>query len=344
MTQIIDVHAYVGPAMELIYETATPEFRGQWAMIEQMLELAEPIPGIGDWDAPYLYLPPQPHQSVPGAWPEPVFPAGVEPPAVPLNDIEPRVLHDNPGGRLAAMDRAGVTCQVISPGPSIDACIGLPSNIAAGVLGAYNRYILSYCGHAPDRLKAVLQLHAGEPHWSAREVEDLVSDECVAAVAICMPVKLAPDARDLQPLWDALDRTRTPVLQRPGIAARVWTPERLLTYLNLTGVLARYPHLRIGFAGSGVAHLGSLTKVLSNGHREFRGDGAPKFYLTANGGDSAAEIAAAVAAMGAECLLWESRFPYCNGSYSPGPALERLDSAQRTAVLGENARRYFAHV
>jgi len=173
MTTTIDLQAYVAPAMELVYEAGTPAFRGQWPKIEAMLELAAPVRGTGDWTAPYLYLPSQPVRADAGGWPRPALPHGVELPEAALDDVEPGVLHDNPRGRLRAMDRAGVACQVISPGQSIEACIGLPSTLAAGVLGAYNRYILSYCAYAPDRLKAVLQVHAGEPHWSAREIEEL---------------------------------------------------------------------------------------------------------------------------------------------------------------------------
>jgi hypothetical protein len=339
MTTTVDLQAYVAPAMELVYEAGTPAFRGQWPKIEAMLELAAPVRGTGDWTAPYLYLPSQPVRADAGGWPRPALPHGVEVPEAALDDVEPGVLHDNPRGRLRAMDRAGVACQVISPGQSIEACIGLPSTLAAGVLGAYNRYILSYCAYAPDRLKAVLQVHAGEPHWSAREIEELAGDPSVAAVSVCMPVKIAPDERNFRPIWTALEAAGLPLLHRPAFSARVWTPNRLLNYLSLSGVLERHPGLRIGFAGSGVSWLMSY----ANGGEDGEANGSGRFFAAANGTEGALTVAAVAARSGIGCIVWESCFPYCNGTYSPGTLLDELTDAQRGAVLSANASRYLAH-
>jgi hypothetical protein len=157
------------------------------------------------------------------------------------------VLHDNSAGRVAALDAAGVGLQLISPGPSIDACLGLPANLAAGVFAAYNRYITAYCRPHPDRLGAVLQLHGSEPAWSAQEVADLRGEPSVRAVTLCLPVRISPEERNFEPLWDALERADLPVLHRPALCARIWTPRRLLAYLRGAGVLERHPALRIAF-------------------------------------------------------------------------------------------------
>ena len=124
---IVDVGGWVAPAMELIYEQGTPAFRGQWPRIESMLELAAPRPGRGDWAHPALELPAVPSRRARrDAWGPDRRDAGgpdqSEPPAPP---IPSGVLHDNSTGRLAALDDAGVALQLISPGPSIDACLQL---------------------------------------------------------------------------------------------------------------------------------------------------------------------------------------------------------------------------
>jgi predicted TIM-barrel fold metal-dependent hydrolase len=332
MRRIVDVHTYVMPAMELVYERGTPQFRGQWPVLEGLLGIAAPQRGIGDWPDPYLYLP-DTGAPVSGAWPQTVAPAGVKLPAEPIGDLGPGILHDNPRGRLAAMDRAGVDCQVISPGPSIDACITLPSNLAAGVLGAYNRYVTTYCEQAPDRLKAVIQVHGGEPYWSAREIRELADDPSVAGVSICLPVKLAPDEENYRPIWDAVQETGLPVVQRPGFAAAIWTPKRLLSYLRQTGVLARYPGVRFGFVGYGA---GWLPESLGGvGGRE-------RIFAAVNGRETGEELERLVGAIGSDCLLWESGFPYCERSYGPSQALAGLPAGDRQAVLEGNAARYLA--
>jgi predicted TIM-barrel fold metal-dependent hydrolase len=329
MPPIVDVQTYVMPAMELVYERGTPQFRGQWPVLEGLLGIAAPQEGIGDWKDPYLYLPAT-GEPVSGAWPQVVVPAGVTLPSTPIGDLEPGVLHDNPRGRLAAMDRAGVDCQLISPGPSIDACITLPSNLAAGVLGAYNRYVTTYCEPAPERLKAVIQVHGAEPHWSAREIRELAGDPSVAGVSICLPVKLAPDEENYRPIWEAVEETGLPVVQRPGFAAAVWTPRRLLAYLGRTGVLARHPGVRLCFVGFGADWLPDALR-----------DGADisRIFVAIDGREAAGDLRPVLDGIGAECLLWHSGFPYCEGRYGTSAALGELSDSTRHAALEDNASR-----
>lgn len=329
MTRIVDVHTYVLPAMELVYEGGTPQFRGEWPALEQLLGVAAPQAGIGDWEDPYLYLP-DTGESVSGAWAQAIAPPEVTVPAVSPG-VESGVLHDNPRGRLEAMDRAGVDVHLISPGPSIDACIALASNVAAGVLGAYNRYITTYCEAAPDRLKAVMQVHGGEPHWSAREIRELAEDPSVAGISICLPVKLAPDEQNYRPIWEAVQETGLPVVQRPGFAAAIWSPRRLLSYLRQTGVLERYPGLRFLFVGYGADWLADAQGAA----------GGDRVFASVNGRATGAELERLVGTIGSGSLLWESGFPYCEGPYGPSPALDGLPVADRLAVLEGNAARIF---
>ena len=230
---VVDVGGWVAPAMELVYEQGTPEFRGQWPGIEAMLELA-PL-RAGDWDHPALELPADaPRRAPDDAW------------AAPSSArVATGVLHDNPAGRVAALDAAGVDLQLLSPGPSIDACLRLPSNLAAGVFAAYNRYVVDYCAGSSHRLGAVLQLHGSEPRWSAHELAELAGEPSVRAASLCLAVRISPDDRQFEPLWEALERSGLPLLHRPSFCARVWSPGRLLAYLRGAGVLERHPALRV---------------------------------------------------------------------------------------------------
>lgn len=241
---IVDVGGWVAPAMELVYEQGTPELRGQWPAIEPLLELSARRPQQGDWVHPALGLAAAPSRRARrDAWRlDRPRPAGGHEPAVPVG-----VLHDNAAGRVSELEQAGVALQLISPGPSIDACLRLPSTLAAGVFGAYNRYLLDYCGAHPQRLGAVLQLHGSEPRWSAEEVAELRREPSVRAVSLCIAVRISPEDRRFDPVWEALEQSGLPLLHRPALCARVWSPGRLVAYLRAAGVLARYPGLRVGF-------------------------------------------------------------------------------------------------
>jgi hypothetical protein len=290
--------------MELIYELGTPSFRGQWPRIEAMLALAPPRPGHGDWAHPALELQaPAPRRARHDAW-------GSSDGHAPSPPVPDGVLHDNSAGRVAALVAAGVQLQLISPGPSIDACLQLPSNLAAGVFSTYNRYLIAYCRADPNRLGAVLQLHGSEPRWSAHEVAELHSEPAVRAVSLCLPVRISPEEPNFEPLWEALERAELPVLHRPALCARIWTPGRLLAYLEGAGVLGRYPGLRFAvLAGDGAA-----PEVPVTGSRVFTAASAAQLHHGVEG---------------PAAMLWASDFPL-RGSLS-----EELAAARR--ALGARA-------
>lgn len=245
--RVADLHGCVAPAAELLYEHAGPQLRGHWPQLEEHLLLTAPTPGVGDWDSSYVRFATRRERARRGDERAPTR-APFPPARAGRAEVEPALLHDDPAGRLRALERAGVAVQLLSPGASLDAALELGVNAAVGVLAAYNRWVRTYCEADPRRLKAVLQVHGGEPQWSAREIRDAVADPAVAAVTIHLPVKVAPDERNFWALWDALEQTRLGVLHRPGAAARVWRPHQLASYLARTGVLARWA-VPIAFAG-----------------------------------------------------------------------------------------------
>jgi hypothetical protein len=305
---IVDVGGWVAPAMELVYEQGTPAFRGQWPKLEPMLELAEWRPARGDWAHPALGLPAVASRRVRGdAWGDARGGRGAGEPA-PDPPVPPGVLHDNSTGRVAALDDAGVELQLISPGPSIDACLQLPSNLAAGVFAAYNRYITAYCRPHPRRLGAVLQLHGSEPRWSAHEIAELRGEPSVRAASLCLPVRISPEDRHFDPLWEALERADLPVLHRPTLCARIWSPGRLLAYLRGAGVLNRHPGLRVAFvAGESSDSAGELVGAVAGAIA-----GAAANEDSALGSHLFAAVGATELAFGrdaASAMLWTSDFP-----------------------------------
>lgn len=318
---VVDLGGWVAPAMELIYEQGTAAFRGQWPRIEAMLELAPLRPGRGDWPHPSLALP---GEATRPARHDPWRRSAAEPSPAAESAVAAGVLHDNPAGRLAALEAAGVALQLISPGPSLDACRALPANLAAGVFAAYNRYVVEYCREDPQRLGAVLQLHGSEPGFSAQEVAELRGEASVRAVSLCLAVRIAPDDRQFEPLWQALQDADLPVLHRPSFCARVWSPGRLLSYLHGAGVLERFPGLRVGLAAGESEHSASdLAGCIS---RTVGGDGELGSRLFA----VASSAQFADGCEDADGMLWASDFPL-RGSLDS--ELERV-----RGILGTGAR------
>jgi hypothetical protein len=326
---IVDVGGWVAPAMELIYEQGTAAFRGQWPRIESMLELAAPRRGRGDWPHPALELPAVPSRRARSdAW-------GTDDAPPPVPPVLAGVLHDNSAGRVAALDDAGVELQLISPGPSIDACLQLPSNLAAGTFGAYNRYLTAYCRAHPQRLGAVLQLHGSEPSWSAQEVAELRDHPSVRAVSLCLAVRISPEERQFDRLWEALEHAGLPLLHRPSLCARIWSPGRLLAYLRGSGVLERYPGLRVGFvAGDSDSSAVEVTRAIATDDAAL---GSRLFAAASSGQLDRGHDATAA-------MLWASDFPLRGSLRSELESARRALGPHAEEVLVASPRRFLGAV
>lgn len=333
-SRIIDMGAYVAPGIELIYERAPGEFRGQWQTLQQYLTVAHPQSALGDRSTPHLALT---HDGR-----RPQCPVWDDAAATTWNGashpIEPGVLHDNARGRLQAMDERGIDVQVLSPGSTIVATRWLASNLAAGVLGAFNQYALAYCGEDPRRLKAVVQLHGGEPEWSAAELRELAGRDAVAAATLWLPAKVAPDDRRFLPIWHVLEETGVPLLHRPSVCTPVWDPRRMIAFLAYTGILERFPSIRIAFGETSLAWVPSwLDHVEQVAGSDVRhAVAAGRIFATVGLGDDADMIARAASELGEEALLWQSHFPYRRAD-APAAAIDYARNA--LAFLESSAAR-----
>jgi predicted TIM-barrel fold metal-dependent hydrolase len=322
----IDMNAYVAPGIELIYERAPGEFRGQWENLQQYLTVARPQAPLGDRATSHLALTVEGRRPKVAIWDDPARLTW----AGSARPIEPGVLHDNAAGRLRAMDERGVDVQLLSPGSTIIATRWLPSNLAAGVLGAYNQYVLAYCSEDARRLKAVVQLHGGEPEWSAAELRELASHEAVAAATLWLPAKVAPDDRRFVPIWRVLEETGVPLLHRPTVCTPVWDPRRMVAFLAYTGILDRFPSIRIAFGETGLDWVGDWLDHVDQtapGAHVRRHAAAGRIFATVGADDDAGTIARAAAQLGDHALLWQSHFPYREVDAPPADQIDYARNA-----------------
>ena len=142
------------------------------------------------------------------------------------------------------------------------ASTALDTSLSVELLGSYNRYIVDYASADPNRLKPSIQVHVGDPTWSAAEIKRMAEERSVAAVTVVLPQDLPVDDPDLHPIWRAMDEADLPLLHHsffyeppyfPGYrdmwdnvvvaraAAHPWGAQRLVAYLMLSGLFDRYP-------------------------------------------------------------------------------------------------------
>ncbi len=323
----VDVHTYVAPALECVYDDSSEALRSHWERIERRMALTLPAPGVGDWPAPYLRIAEgEAPDDVAGASRAPFPTAGGG-----ARALEPGVLHDNPRGRLRAMDALGVAAHLISPALRLDVDDAIGSHVSRMLLDAYNRYLVGYCEAEPARLRAVVQLHGNEPHWSADQLDELAQSPAVAACSLRMPPSVAPDSPRFAPIWAAIERTGLPLLHRPTAGAW-WTPRRLLPYLAQTGIMDARPGLRLVFAGWPAGWLADWCESPDSLLARYARAGRVLAAIDAT--EPARDVRRVVDAAGDAWLLWQTGFPF--GSDADGDPAS-LPEPTRTRVLCENA-------
>jgi predicted TIM-barrel fold metal-dependent hydrolase len=181
--------------------------------------------------------------------------------------IAPEVAETNARGRLADMDEEGADVHFIIAGPWAYAAPALSQDLTLGLYRAYHRYMAEYCSADPRRLKGHIIAPGNNPEWAAQTIHELAGQDWVAAVWPTLPLDLPIDDPDLDPIWQAAQEADLPIMYHgftveppyyPGYrdiwgnaamsraAGQVWGGQRFLTFMLISGILDRYPELRVG--------------------------------------------------------------------------------------------------
>jgi len=181
--------------------------------------------------------------------------------------IAGEVTETNAAGRLADMDEEGADVHFIIAGPWAYAAPALSPGLMTGLYSAYHRYMTAYCSADPRRLKGHIIAPGSDPEWAAKAIRELAHEDWPAAVWPTLPLDLAIDDPDLDPIWEAAQAAGLPIMYHgftveppyyPGYrdiwgnaamsraAGQVWGGQRFLTFMLISGILDRYPELRIG--------------------------------------------------------------------------------------------------
>lgn len=209
--------------------------------------------------------------------------AGVTPPAdnrggpfgarqLNTRPYAPRVQDDNAVGRLEDMDIEGIDIHFLIPGTWIHGITALEPQLGRGLYEAYHRYIADYCSADPRRLKGLILVPGADPEWAAKTIRQHAKEEWAAVVYPTLPEGLPIDDPDLEPIWAAAAEADLPIMYHgftvappyfPGYrdiwdnmsiarcAGQPWGGQRFLAYMLVSGILDRYPNLRVGITECG---------------------------------------------------------------------------------------------
>jgi len=274
--------------------------------------------------------------------------------------------------RVEMLDAEGIDATVVFP--SLGLFLGLydEPELAASMCRAQNRWLGGWCDVAPDRLAGVAVLPQQDPLLAAAELVTSVEQDGLVA-AIVRPNRIAGRTLDdpsFDPLWATAARLDVPVVVHEGwmgggydtvgldrvrsygAAHAISHPfEQLTAVLGLvqSGVLSRFPSLRLGFFESGCGWAawwyGRVAEHAELFPNEFA-YGCPRLnervWLTFEPEDPC--VSSTVAAGWQHNLCFATDYPHLDATF-PGAvetvrALD-LDEDVEAALLGGNALRFF---
>ena len=281
--RVIDADTHVTPSVEVLVEYGDRELKDRADELTPYIRVTKPTAGRGHPTHPYgvVRVNPHPYNRVAGhkqdesaatrgAGAKGALEGRVQNLAV--KPIADGIQHTNSEGRLANMDVEGVDINFIIPGTWAPGSTALDLSLAKAMYRSYHRYMADYCSADPRRLKGLLLAPGADPEWAADTIRKHAGDEWLAAVWPVLPEGLPVDDPDLEPIWQAMDEADLPIMHHsffyeapyfPGYrdiwgnvavartAAHVWGAQRLMAYVLVSGMLDRYPNLRVATVETG---------------------------------------------------------------------------------------------
>ncbi|MEQ9815427.1 MAG: amidohydrolase family protein [Azospirillaceae bacterium] len=186
-------------------------------------------------------------------------------------DPSPKV-DDDPSERIADMDLEGVDANLMLPSGWFGTWTLGDVAMEMAMYRAYHQWHEDYCGAYPDRLGGVILASARDIEGSLKEIERWGKSRWAWGVLVYAPVGVPLDHPDLEPIWAAAQEYDLSVtlhtftvmppyapggedtwgnlwLQRS--AAHPWCGMRNMAALLGSGVMDRFPKLRIGTLEAG---------------------------------------------------------------------------------------------
>ena len=253
--------------------------------------------------------------------------------------------YKDPMGKIAAMDRDGVSAEVIFPevGGARVCHPALMGKDWKEMFKGYNQSMADFASHNPDRLLCAYQLPLMDVDFAVKEVTRLARDHkarCVQLTPFPSDSGL-PDFQDkvYEPLWKTIEETGLTIMNHLDLKAGLWdvfrrdpTPQKgiftglawaplaeSICFWILTGTLEKYPKMKVIFVEPGLGWLPWFFEAILDPrmhlHYEFPGvKRAPSETFRAQCGATFMYEPKGLKTFydyfGPECLYWSTDFPH----------------------------------
>lgn len=286
----------------------------------------------------------------------------------------------DPRERIADMDREGIDVAVCFATVATSVCGVTDAAMEAALARAYNRWIGEYCAGAPARIKAVGIVPQRSMQACAAEVEYLAREPWAVGIMTFGNLDgMLADHPYFDPLYRAAQEAELPICfhggtDRPPFApgredvgnnmfmmhltGHVWHQMRAMAAAVGGGLFERYPRLTMGFFEGGISWVPWWAERM-DGHYQLFARHTPRlsrrpsehmrgercFYTFDPDEELLPEV---LREMGVGRLMWASDYPHFDAQFPDAAEIvvnhPRLDDAEKRAILGENALRFFRRI
>ena len=389
--RVVDADTHVNPSTDVLLRYADGELKRHLDELKTYVRQIKTQKGRGDNESVETYgsivIKPVRLQRVAGSKPnapvEMTGPVGFlssTTEMVTTRAVKSGVGEDNATGRLEDMDVEGRDIDFIIPGPWAYGAPTLPGHLTRGLFGAYHRYMADYCSVDRGRLKSMIVVPANDPEHGAKVIRSLAGEPWVAAVWPSSPEGLPIDDPDLEPIWAAANEANLPIMYHaftveppyfPGYrdlwdnaavgrcAGQTWGGQRFLSYMLISGIMERYPNLRIATLESGhgwlphwltrltrqIAYVkGSVPPGLKHTPLEFAQMG--RVFCSIDASEGVEMTKSVIDLLGDQVLMFASDYPHPETIFPKHVDAvvawrDRLGDDAVRKILWDNAARFF---
>jgi predicted TIM-barrel fold metal-dependent hydrolase len=270
--------------------------------------------------------------------------------------------------RIKDMDIEGVDVNMVLPSGGIASFSGLDDvAVETSMYQAYHRFLKDYCAPYPDRLTSVLHVSVRDVAASVAEIRRCGKERWPVGIFPICPPGMTLDDPDWEPIWAAAqEHDLTVVIHSftmsipypPGMwdnwdnmflvrsASHVWNAQRNMAAIIGSGVLDRYPNLRLTALECGHGWLAfwasrldeqaemsqhALPRLKRKPSEYIRG---PQYFQSIQLHEGELSLRQAIEAIGENTLMFATDYPHSE-SWFP----KSVDAVLKWTSVGEGARR-----
>ena len=270
--------------------------------------------------------------------------------------------------RIKDMDIEGVDVNMVLPSGGIASFSGLDDvAVEMSMYQAYHRFLKDYCAPYPDRLTSVLHVSVRDVATSVAEIRRCGKERWPVGIFPICPPGMTLDDPDWEPIWAAAQEYDLTIVIHsftmsipypPGMwdnwdnmflvrsASHVWNAQRNMAAIIGSGVLDRYPSLRLTALECGHGWLAfwasrldeqaemsqhALPRLKRKPSEYIRG---PQYFQSIQLHEGELSLRQAIEAIGENTLMFATDYPHSE-SWFP----KSVDAVLKWTSVGEGARR-----